>query len=268
MEKIKIMIQSARIYLTENLSKQGPICEKIIKHFKNRDNPEIWLSKELGVSAFQETDIEVEFPKLITSATNRGFTEVENAKLLYTHLPINTSFATDPRLWAGLACTTYFNWTIDNILLATSGDNTINARTILEHFVFKEGATRNFEKNNTVSRLWWIGEFFYRSENVDNPFYLLDKVRSDINQYTSRCMTVKLFNNRKLLEVLIESIEKIQEKYDVKITRDFMNNSVAYLNRIGGTYSLDIATKEFLVEKLTNYFVSILSTKNKTPMAS
>ena len=264
MEKIKIMTQPAWSFLKENLSQQGPICDKIVEHFKNRDNPEIWLPKEIGAQAFQEA-LEAELPDLIVSATNRGMTEVENAKLIHTNLNISRSFATDPRLWSGLACTKYFDYTIDNILLASSGNHEINAKTILEHFVFNEGATREFEKNNTISRLWWMGDFFFREENKTNPFYLLDKVSQDINMYVSRCMTVKLFNNKKLLEVLIITIERIQAEHNVKINRDLISKAVAYLNRLGGTYSLDIASKEFLEEKLANYFVSILPEKTQEP---
>ena len=116
MEKVKIMTQAAWLFLRENLSKPGPMCDKIVEHFKNRDNPEIWLPKEIGVQAFQEA-FDAELPLLAVSATNRGATEVENAKLLYGSLNINRSFATDPRLWAGLACTRYFNYTTDNDFL-------------------------------------------------------------------------------------------------------------------------------------------------------
>jgi hypothetical protein len=153
-------------------------------------------------------------------------------------------------------------------LLASSGEHEINAKTILEHFVFADGTTREFEKNNTISRLWWIGDFFYSAENILNPFYLLDEVSQDINMYVSRCMTVKLFNNKKLLEVLILTIKKIEDNKQTKINRDLISKAVAYLNCLGGTYSLDIASKEFLEEKLTNYFMSIIPEKAPKPTLS
>lgn len=256
MPKLRIMKQSAVTSL--RLYANSANGEKLVEYHKKRLPIDKWLYDIVGENPFIEVDINFTPPILTASEKNRGMIETENAKVLFMALSeIGRSFATDERLWIGISYYYYYDFLLDMI-----PENKLDLKYICEHFLFMKNNYRNFIVNNTISRLWYIGEFFYRAENKENPFYLLDKVSHDINIYVARTMTVDLFCNPKMLEALIECIIEWEDKYG-QLSRDNISAMVSYLNCLSGTYAIDVLSKEFLCDKLMVFLEKTVSNVEK-----
>ena len=103
--KIKIMTIDAIDYVKRNIT-------NLVHYYKNGEDPEIWLKKEMGTQAFVDVP-DLEFPdfELIIDNDRPASTDIVNIKQMYTNMKdLNDSFASDERLWAGLCHTVFYEY--------------------------------------------------------------------------------------------------------------------------------------------------------------
>ena len=153
--KIKIMTSDAIEYIKKNI-------DKLVHYYVDGENPEIWLKKEMGTSAFVDVpDLEFDDFELLIDKEHPASTDIFNIKLLYTNMKqLNDSFASDERLWAGLSHTIFFDY------MRNRWGTDLDGNKIINNYFIK--STR-FYVINGVSRLWWYGRKTF-SEKFENNF--------------------------------------------------------------------------------------------------
>lgn len=239
--KLKVMTTDAVNFCKKNIND-----ENLINHYKNGDNPEVWIAKEIGKPAFCETDFEIELPTLLIDNSNPAKTEVENIKLLYSALSdLNSCVTFDERLWAGLCHTFYYDFVRKSILK----NNQFNSKTIFENFFFE--TPRSKIKNGTIPRLWVLGKTYVR-KNKTNPFEYLDvMVNSDWTIHTLRMHTINAFNNTLVVDAFIECEMEINKKHGKRFNRSIIMALTQYTNTFFKNNELvDDSMKKILCDKL------------------
>lgn len=260
MPKLKIVKENIRASICQTLKKGGKDADRILQYYNNRIPLEEWVQKEFNTSPFVETEIDFSPTGIVDIPGKKGLSDVENSKAIFLALDINDSFATDARLWAGIAHGYYYDYLLDYFL--NKGPITVDI--VLGKFMFNSCSYRKLIEPNCISRLWYIGRFFYRSENQENPFYLLDYASHDINGFLSRLMTVNIFNNPQMTELIIRCLNDMLPRYGIKAKREHLNDVVAYLNCIAGTYCVDVMPTELLYEKLMTFLKENFASENST----
>lgn len=238
--KLKIMTTEAISYVKKNI-------DVLTCHYENGDNPEIWLSEAIGGAAFQIVDgLEFEDFSLLINEETPSASDVFNIKLLYIKLKeLNDSFATDERLWAGLAHTIFYEY----MLKRWPKQNT--SKDILNHYFFNTSRPRCY-MINTLARLWWFGKKTYL-ENEENKFALLDYIGHDINGYGFTLFGSNWSNSERTLKLFFDAIFAFDEETGEKVGRALFNDVMKYANCLSGIYVLDACDDIFITEKFLNY---------------
>lgn len=251
---LKVMTTDALNFCKKNIND-----ENLINHYKNGDNPEIWIAKEIGKPAFCEIDFDVELPTLLIDNSNPAKVEAENVKLLYAALSdLNSCVTFDERFWAGLCHTFYYDFVRNSILK----NNQINAKTIFENFFFE--SARSKIKNGTIPRLWVLGKTYARKYKT-NPFeYLEIMINADWTIHTLRMHTINAFNNPLVVDAFMDCEIEINKKHGKRFNRNIVMALTQYTNTFFRNNELaDDSMKKVLSNKLIKKAEELLKEEEK-----
>jgi len=149
--------------------------------------------------------------------------------------------ARDERLWTYLT---------HSVLLAYSrkrwpipDDNEEAIKHIRTHFFAR--SARQIERDNAVSRLWWMAYICSRSQSLPieralDVFLLQSDVRASIIERPTTAQSLRIFES--LLRHLDRSYEKDQKWFERRILRGVMEE----LNRLGGVKLMEVMPDEEL----------------------
>ncbi len=238
--KIKIMTSDAIEYIKKNI-------DKLVHYYVDGENPEIWLKKEMGTSAFVDVpDLEFDDFELLIDKEHPASTDIFNIKLLYTNMKqLNDSFASDERLWAGLSHTIFFDY------MRNRWGTDLDGNKIINNYFIK--STR-FYVINGVSRLWWYGRKTF-SEKFENNFAMLDYMANDLNGYGFTLFGSNWSNSERLLSLFFEALFEIKSENDIKADRNLFNDAIQYTNALCGIYLLDACDDNYVKSKIKTYVI-------------
>ncbi|MDO5088205.1 MAG: DUF6339 family protein, partial [Leptotrichiaceae bacterium] len=128
---------------------------------------------------------------------------------------------------------------------------------IKNSFFFSHGKKRSLIEH-ALARLWWAGKMTY-DENRTDPFELLQVFNVDFRTKLLYLFSSNFSNNPKITRAFLSAILDF-EKNGVKIKREIFNETVMYLNILGGTYILDYFEENELKDKITKKIDSLLLT--------
>lgn len=237
--RIKIMTEEALKYVKTNI-------KSLIVHYENHEDPQVWIKEKIGKDAFVEVT-SLEFPDcnlLIAEDTPSSY-DGENVKLFFSNFKdINDSFATDERLWAGLAHTTYYDYMLKR------WPKEIDANSVINHYFFA-GGPRSYMMNS-LSRLWWYGRKTYR-EGATEPWKIFDYFKHDINGYGFTLFGSNWSNSDRSLDLFFAAIFEYTDENDRKVDRQLFNDARVYTTCLCGIYVLDACDDRFVIDKIKNY---------------
>ena len=238
--KLKIMTFDAIEYVKKNIS-------KLTDHYKNGDNPEEWIKKVTGKPAFIEVpELEFDDFDLFISESNPSSTDAMNIKLLYSKFSgLNDSFASDERLWAGLAHTVFYDY------MRKRWPKDYNSQAILNHFFFNGGRPRCY-MINSIARLWWLGKKTIFLED-DNPNVIIDYISHDINGYAFTLFGSNWSNSERTLKQFFKAVFEFEKESQEKIGRELFNDAMKYTNCLCGIYIIDACDDSFVVNQIKDY---------------
>nr|MCR5522731.1 hypothetical protein [Clostridia bacterium] len=221
--KLKIMTFDAIEYIKKNIS-------ELTDHYKNGDNPEEWIKKATGKPAFIEVpELEFDDFDLFISESYPSSTDAMNIKLLYSKFSgLNDSFASDERLWAGLAHTVFYDY------MRKRWPKDYNCQAILNHFFFNGGRPRCY-MINSIARLWWLGKKTIFLED-DNPNVIIDYISHDINGYAFTLFGSNWSNSERTLKQFFKAVFEFEKESQEKIGRELFNDTLKYTNCLCGIY--------------------------------
>lgn len=241
--KIKIMTTEAISYVKKNI-------EELLPYYKNAERPEKWLREKLGKDPFVEVSaLEFDDIELKVNPDKPSSDDVFNIKLLYLKMKeLNDSFASDERLWAGLAHTVFYDYMLKR------WPNYFEKEDLLNHFFFKLGKPRCYLVNS-LSRLWWLGRKTYLSSIEDN-WLILDYISHDINGYAFTLFGSNWSNSEKTLKLFMKAITKYEADSNNKVYRELFNDALKYTNCFGGIYIIDACDDDFVIGSIYNYITN------------
>ena len=126
---------------------------------------------------------------------------------------------------------------------------------IKNSFFFSKGRKRSLIEH-TLSRLWWAGKMAY-DENREDPFELLEVFNTDFRTKLLYLFSSNFTNNPTITRAFLSSVLDF-EKNGVKIKREIFNETIMYLNILGGTYILDYFEESELKDKITKKIDDLL----------
>lgn len=240
------MTSKALAYVKKNI-------KELTSFYLNRENPEKWLKEKLHEDAFVKTDlfVEVEAFNLELDKLRPASNDVDNIKRIYTNfIDLNDSFASDERLWAGLAHTCFYDYVLDRFPL-TGKNIDID---ILNHFFFRVAKPRCYMVN-TLARLWWIGRLTYNSAK-ENKFELLDYISHDINGYAFTLYGSNWSNNTDTLNAFFDAIFAFEKDHGTQVKRELFNDAIKYVQCLTGKIVLDACDYDYIYSKVYEYLIS------------
>lgn len=113
--------------------------------------------------------------------------------------------------------------------------------------------TRSFAKGkllynrNAMARLWWITKLTY-DENLEDKL-LYTRILLERSQFEQSIMESSLAKNEIILKKIMKSIIRYEEA-NCTMSANEIKEYMMLLNRLGGTYILDIMDEEYFYEKL------------------
>lgn len=233
------MTTEAVKYVKENI-------KQLAIYYETGADPQIWIKEKIGKEAFIEV-AELEFddcPLLITEDSPAA-NDADNVKLFYLNFKeINDSFASDERLWAGLAHTVYYEYMLKR------WPKGFEPTSIKNHFFFA-GGPRSYMMN-TLSRLWWYGKMTYR-EGTEEPWKIFDYFSHDINGYGFTLFGSNWSNSAHSLDLFFEAIFEYTDENKRKVDRQLFNDARVYATCLCGIYVLDACENRFIIDKIKTY---------------
>lgn len=188
-------------------------------------------------SNFIEVDQEINMMELQKiTGTKDNMNEVECCLGAFRGLPnISPAFARDPRLWVYMTHIVLLEYCRQRWPIPK--DDTQAVSHIRKHF-FAVGA-RGVERDNAVSRLWWMAFICNKVQNMPfekvlNVFLFKSDVRANIVERPSTSQNVAILSA--VVNKLDKSFNGDQLLYDRKKFRPFMEE----LNLQGGIKLLDV----------------------------
>lgn len=248
--RIKIMTTEAIAYVKKNI-------DNLLDHYKNGEKPEKWLKEKLGKDPFITVDaLEFEDFKMQVSSNKPSADDPFNVKLLYSKMKsLNDSFASDERLWAGLAHTVFFDYLIQR------WPGYFSKTDILNHYFFNQSKPRCYFVN-TLSRLWWLGRKTY-SDYFEDNWKIMNYISHDINGYAFTLFGSNWSNSNRTLTLFMRAIFKYEEETGKKVYRELFNDTLKYTNCFGGIYIIDACDDEFVIDNIYTYIVSRSNEREK-----
>jgi len=210
-------------------------------------DPSYWFNSDI--------EIDEKAAKTITLPDDdKNLFEVENCVTVYAALKrLSPSEATDERLWAMLTHTLFLDyararWPIPN-------DDAKAVKYIATHYFASD--QRGLERDNAVSRLWWMSHLCSRVQKVkleDSLKYLLHKsdVRQQVVERPTTSQSVEVFSA--IIRLLGKSYKSDQKLFERETWRAFMSR----LNGLGGYKLLDALD----ASSVDNIFSNMVSNSN------
>ena len=213
-----------------------------------------WIFSFFGdVSPFLDFKKEVPDFELNMSYEKPEKSDIENIKILYSSLKdLSVVEATSESLWVGMAHSTFWNYMQYRLYLDR---NKSYINNIKNSFFFSKGRKRSLIEH-TLSRLWWAGKMAY-DENREDPFELLEVFNTDFRTKLLYLFSSNFTNNPTITRAFLSSVLDF-EKNGVKIKREIFNETIMYLNILGGTYILDDFEESELKDKITKKIDDLL----------
>lgn len=238
--KLQIMTEEAVAYVKRNIS-------NLTSYYKNGDDPKKWLKMELKKNPFVEIDaLEINDFDLFVNTDKPSSNDAMNIKIMYNNLiNLNDSFATDERLWAGLAHTVFYDYMLKR------WPNHFDEQQILNHFFFSTGKPRCYMVN-TLARLWWFGKMTY-VEDDENHYKILDYFAHDLNGYGFTLFGSNWSNNPRLRNAFFDAIFEYEKENNTKVGRTLFNEALQHVNALGGIYAIDVCSDRFIVDDVKEY---------------
>lgn len=218
------------------------------KYYTEKTNK--WIYDICGEDAFIEFKDVTEFKLADLDADlTPGEIDLNNCKILYEKLQfLSESQASDERLWAGLAHTTFYaymrkRWGYGYGKKPKSTEKESGA--IKTRFFYK-GTGRSGFYRNTLSKCWWVGRNTYNPNNHQNHFESLDIIGSnDLNSKINEFFYNFTFSsNPYVMGAIIEALQQFKEEGRQVLVRDHIRPAMSYLNAVGGSVVIDCLEKE------------------------
>lgn len=172
--------------------------------------------------------------------------EAKNCVLLYESLNgLSLYNARDERLWVYLLHTKMLEYARKRWPMPDDNENAV--KHIMTHYFIK--GSRGFERDNAISRLWWMASVCSRV----TEFPLEDVLTYFLEQYDVRANIIERPTTSQNINVFSVIISKLETSYktDKKLfNREFFREFMKELNLAGGTKllaSLEINTIEQIV---------------------
>lgn len=219
-----------------------------------------WIYDICGEDPFVEFKDVAEFKLAsLDSDLTPGEIDLNNCKILYEKLMfLSESQASDERLWAGLAHTTFYGymrkrWGYGYGEKPKSAKKEIGE--IQTRFFYKYSGRSGFYRN-TLSKCWWVGYNTYNPDNIYNHFENLDIIGSNdlstkINEFF-RNFTFS--SNPEIMAAIIDALRIFREDGKTLSVKTHIRPAMSYLNAIGGSVVIDCLSRE----EITNIFVDAI----------
>jgi hypothetical protein len=202
-------------------------------------------------SNWMTVDFDLDEAKLATLKNRQGdeLYDLENCLISYNAFHGLTPYkARDERLWAYLTHTTLLEHTRSRWPIPENDNDAI--AHILKHFFAKD--KRAVERDNAISRLWWMAYLCSRVESMPlnkvlEVFLYMSDVRANIIERPTTSQSLTVFHA--LLNKLEESYKGQKKLFARDIFRPFMNE----LDKAGGSRlleCLEISQVEELLDKI------------------
>lgn len=218
------------------------------KYYTEKTNQ--WITDVCGEDPFIEFKDVTEFKLAdLDSDLTPGEIDLNNCKILYEKLQfLSESQASDERLWAGLAHTTFYDymrrrWGYGYGKKPKSAEKETGA--ILTRFFYRHSGRRGFYRN-TLAKCWWVGHNTYDARNTGNHFESLDIIGSnDLNSKIHEFFYNFTFSsNPDIMSAIIEALRGFNEAGKRILVREHIRPAMSYLNAVGGSAVIDCLEKE------------------------
>lgn len=254
--KLYIMKQEALEILKGNLQ------ILYAKYYTETNNK--WILEVCGEDAFIEFKEMPDFSLAdLDVGLGKGEIDLNNCKILYEKLIFfSESQASDERLWAGLAHTTFYEymrkrWGYGYGKKPKSSEK--EAGEIKSRFFYSGGTRAGFYRN-TLAKCWWVGRNTYDAHNELNHFDKLDAIGSnDINsKITEFFYNFTFSSNPIVLEGIIDAIKYLKKEGVMLSVREHIRPAMSYLNAVGGAVIIDCLPKEEITDIIVNTIQGIV----------
>lgn len=219
-----------------------------------------WIEEVCGENPFEEFRDVPEFSLTnLDAGLTPGEIDLQNCKILYKKLSfLSESQASDERLWAGLAHTTFYEymrkrWGYGYGTKPKSSQK--EAGSIRLRFFYASAGRGGFYRN-TLSKCWWVGHNTYNSNNRENPFESLDIIGSnDLNsKITEFFRNYSFSSNPDVMAGIIAALREFRDEGKLLSVREHIRPAMSYLNAVGGSVVIDCLPKE----EITNIFADAI----------
>jgi hypothetical protein len=176
--------------------------------------------------------------------------EVENCIAVFKAFPnLTAAGAADSRLWIFLSHTYCLDHARERWTIPASDKDAVDFINL--HY-FDKGGRRGLERNNAVSRLWWMAHLCARVPKMpldESLRYLLHKsdVRSQIVERPTTSQSIAIFSA--VIGLLGKSFKKDKSLFERKAFRRLM----AKLNGLGGYRLLDVLDQSTIEGILSSF---------------
>lgn len=220
--------------------------KQLTSYYAEGADPQVWIKEKIGKEAFVEvSELEFDDCSLLITEDTPSANDGDNVKLFYLNFKgINDSFASDERLWAGLAHTVYYDYMLKRWPKGTDPSSIIN------HYFFA-GGPRSYMMN-TLSRLWWYGRKTYREDDT-KPWKIFDYFIHDINGFGFTLFGSNWSNSEHSLDLFFEAIFEYTEENKRKVDRQLFNDARVYTTCLCGIYVLDACDNRFIIDQIKSY---------------
>lgn len=231
------------------------------KYYTEKTNQ--WITDICGENPFVEFKDVAEFRLAdLNSDLTPGEIDLNNCKILYEKLQfLSESQASDERLWAGLAHTTFYGymrkrWGYGYGKKPKSVEKEVGA--IKTRFFYRNSGRSGFYRN-TLSKCWWIGHNTYDPNNK-NHFENLDIIGS--NDFNSKIneffYNFSFSSNPNVMVAIIEALRQLNEEGRHVLVRDHIRPAMSYLNAVGGSVVIDCLKKEEITQIFSDAVYAIM----------
>ena len=233
---------------------KASLSEVYGKYYTEKSNK--WIYDICGGNPFIEFKDIKEFELADLNADLApGEIDLNNCKILYEKLMfLSESQASEERLWAGLAHTTFYDylrkrWGYGYGKKPKSTKKEVGA--IKTRFFYKSSGRIGFYRN-TLSKCWWVGHNIYNPNNKSNHFESLDIIGSnDLNsKITEFFYSYTFSSNPEIMNAIIDALRIFKEEGKVLSVRNHIRPAMSYLNAVGGSVVIDCLSRE----EITNIF--------------
>jgi len=240
MSEVKLFKSSTIRSLFDNV-------EKNIEKYRNADFSDLLHDSNLFLGAACNFSIEASVGLTCTATDDN---EIACCLAIFNTLPkISASLARDERLWVRLTHIEFCKYARTRWKIPA--DNTVAVAHVRRHF-FARGA-RGIERDNAISRLWWMTEICKRVDGLS----LEESLKAFLFQSDVRASIVErptTSQNSAVLSAVINELHKSLLGDKSLYKRESFRDVMKHLNVEGGTRLLEVLTSEQvggIVKRLT-----------------